>query len=113
MSSSTPRTAALPTTRLAQALCEPDVIGNQPKRGSRAHWTTRRPTVVLQATNTNAVSRGASCLDETSVLQFVDGGLPRAAGVDVRAHMASCRACTELAIWVAADIANGDDNIGR
>ena len=56
-----------------------------------------------------AVARGSSCLDETAVLRFVDGSLPPAG----RAHIAGCPACAELAIWAAADAANGARNVGR
>jgi tetratricopeptide (TPR) repeat protein len=54
-----------------------------------------------------------ACLDETTVLAFLDGTLPGAARCEVEAHLASCSACAEIVTWAAADIANASRAPGR
>jgi eukaryotic-like serine/threonine-protein kinase len=54
-----------------------------------------------------------TCLDEKTVLAFLDGTLPGAARGEVEAHLASCSACAELVTWAAADIANASRAPGR
>lgn len=66
-----------------------------------------------RAIKTNAHLQATPCLDETAVLRFLDGTLPIGTRVDARAHMTICGACSELAVWAAADIVNGDGNLGR
>jgi eukaryotic-like serine/threonine-protein kinase len=67
-----------------------------------------------RAIKTDATTLPATpCLDEAAVLRFLDGNLPIATRVGARAHLTICGPCSELAVWVAADIANGDGNLGR
>jgi len=46
-----------------------------------------------------------ACLDESTVLAFLDGTLPGEARTEVEAHLAACSACTEITTWAAADLA--------
>src|SRR5262252_3184709 len=43
------------------------------------------------------------CLEETTVVAFLDGSLTPAARATVETHVAACSACAELVTWVAAD----------
>ena len=46
------------------------------------------------------------CLDEGTVVAFLDGSLSAAARGHAESHIASCRTCCELTTWAAADRAN-------
>jgi serine/threonine protein kinase len=58
-------------------------------------------------------SPGPSCLDEIEILRFLEGTLSRTIRIHTREHIARCPLCADLTVWAAADIANGERNIGR
>jgi hypothetical protein len=45
-------------------------------------------------------------LDEHAVLAFLEGRLPAETRSETEAHLQSCKACSELTTWAAADLAN-------
>ena len=49
----------------------------------------------------------AACLDESTVLAFLEGTLLPAVREDTEAHLAACRPCTELVMLAATDRENG------
>jgi eukaryotic-like serine/threonine-protein kinase len=49
---------------------------------------------------------GEGCLDDERLLAFLNGALPAASRGDIEAHLASCRTCTDLTTWTAADLAS-------
>jgi serine/threonine protein kinase/tetratricopeptide (TPR) repeat protein len=53
------------------------------------------------------------CLDESTVLAFLDGKLPDAGRAEVETHLATCASCTEVATWTAAELAGGSRPPGR
>jgi serine/threonine protein kinase len=57
------------------------------------------------------VERG--CLNEGTVVAFLQGGLAAAKRSVVEDHVASCSACAELVTWAAADEGNASRSAGR
>jgi eukaryotic-like serine/threonine-protein kinase len=48
----------------------------------------------------------AGCLDDATLLAFLNGTLPAASRIEVEAHLSGCPACTDLTTWAAADLAS-------
>ncbi|HXU03268.1 MAG TPA: protein kinase, partial [Polyangia bacterium] len=48
----------------------------------------------------------AGCLNEATVLAFLDARLPPTDRAEVETHLASCGACADLTTWTAADLVN-------
>ena len=48
----------------------------------------------------------AGCLDETTILAFLDGSLAAEARGRTEAHLAACAGCMDLVTWAAVDAAN-------
>jgi formylglycine-generating enzyme required for sulfatase activity len=57
----------------------------------------------------------AGCLDEATVVEFVEGVLAAARRPVIEAHLAACATCADLVTWAAADLKGGTraDDVGR
>jgi formylglycine-generating enzyme required for sulfatase activity len=53
------------------------------------------------------VTVSADCLNEGTVIAFLNAKLPEASREAVERHVAACSACSELVTWAAADAAGG------
>jgi hypothetical protein len=49
----------------------------------------------------------AGCLDEATVVEFVDATLASPQRAAVEAHLTGCAACADLVTWAAADLRAG------
>ena len=49
---------------------------------------------------------GTGCLDDVTLLAFLNGTSTASSRAETEAHLASCRACMDLTTWTAADLAS-------
>jgi serine/threonine protein kinase/tetratricopeptide (TPR) repeat protein len=55
----------------------------------------------------------SGCLDEGTVVAFLDGGLAEAERSVVEDHVSDCASCADLVTWAAADQAQRSRSVGR
>ena len=47
------------------------------------------------------MNRRGRCLDDLEVLDYVERCVPEPRGDELRRHLASCRDCLALVVWIA------------
>src|SRR5947208_107473 len=72
----------------------------------RRRQGVHRATILPRRTGVASGSVIAGCLDEATVLAFLDARLAPADRAQVETHLASCSPCADLTTWTAADIVN-------